>query len=403
MTIDNNGKLKPGSYFIQGNEACSEGAITVGCDFFAGYPITPSSEVAERIAKRLPQIGKAFIQMEDEIGALAAVIGSAWAGAKTMTATSGPGFSLMQEHIGYGVMTETPFVIVNVQRGSPSTGQPTMASQSDMMQAKWGSHGDYQIIAIAPSSVQECFEFTVKAFNLSEKYRVPAFVMSDEIVGHMREKLTIPEEIEIIERKEGLNKFPFYPEEDLIPKMPTFGKGHKSHITGLTHTEKGYPDAASKPDEHHKLVERLNKKILNHAHEIYSFEEKHLDDCGDVVVVSYGAPSRSAETAVNELRENGVSAGFFKLEVVWPFPDNKILEIAKKTEKIIVPEMNFGQIAREVERASKGFCEVTLLPKTGGEIHFPEEIIAIATGGEKRRKNPLVQRLEEIIAITTGR
>lgn len=373
--IGKDGKLKPGTYFMQGNEACAEGALSAGCNFFGGYPITPSSEVAERLSKRLPQIGRPYVQMEDEISALATVLGASWAGAKAMTATSGPGFSLMQEHIGYGVMTETPFVLVNVQRGSPSTGQPTMASQSDMMQAKWGSHGDYQIVAFAPSSVQECFEYTIKAFNMAEKYRVPAFVMSDEIVGHMRERLVVPEEIEIIERKKGLGKLPFYPEEDLIPKMPTFGNGWNTHVTGLTHNEKGYPDAASKPAEHHKLVKRLNDKILNNLKDIVSYEEKYLDDCGDVVVVSYGAPSRSAETAVNELREKGVSAGIFRLETVWPFPDYKILEIAKNTEKIIIPEMNFGQISREVQRASKGHCEVSLVGKTGGEIHVPEEII----------------------------
>lgn len=373
--MNNNGMLKPGNYFMQGNEACAEGAIAAGCNFFGGYPITPSSEIAERMARRLPQLGRVFIQMEDEIGSLAAVIGASWCGAKAMTATSGPGFSLMQEHIGYGVMTETPFVIVNVQRGSPSTGQPTLASQSDMMQCKWGSHGDYQIIALAPSSVQECFDFTIEAFNLSEKYRVPTFVMSDEIIGHMREKLTIPESVNIVDRKIGLNEHPFKPEDDLIPLMPIFGKGYKVHITGLSHDERGYPDAASKPEEHRKLVKRLNEKILRDIDNIVSYEEMYLDDCGDVVIVSYGAPSRSAYAAVKELREEGVSAGYFRLKTVWPFPDKKILEIAKKTDEIIVPEMNLGQIYREVTRSSKGFCEVKLVDKIGGELHYPEEII----------------------------
>ncbi len=374
--IGKDGKLKKGTYFMQGNVACAEGAIYAGCNFFGGYPITPSSEVAETLAKRLPHVGRAYVQMEDEISAIATTIGASWCGAKAMTATSGPGFSLMQEHIGYAVMTETPIVLVNVQRGSPSTGQPTMASQSDMMQVKWGSHGDYQIIAYAPSSVQECFEYTIKAFNMAEKYRVPAFVMSDEIIGHMREKLEIKDNFEIINRKEGLNKYPFTPDEDLIPKMPIFGKGYNTHVTGLTHNEKGYPDAASKPDEHDKLVRRLNNKILKDLKNIVSYEEKYLDDCGDVVIVCYGAPSRSAETAVKELREKGVSAGYLRLETVWPFPDFKILEIAKKTEKIIVPEMNLGQIVNEVERCSKGLCEVSLVSKIGGEITTPEEIIS---------------------------
>ncbi len=377
MNFDDKGRLKPGKYFMQGNIAIAEGAIVAGCKFYGGYPITPSSEVAERMALRLPHIGGKFVQMEDEIGALASVIGASWAGLKSMTATSGPGFSLMQENIGYAVMTETPCVIVNVQRGGPSTGQPTLASQGDMMQAKWGSHGDYQIIALSPSSVQECFEYTIKAFNYAEKYRVPVMVMSDEVVGHMREKVIISDydNIEIINRKVGMNELPFKPDDDLIPKMPIFGKGYRVHVTGLSHNEKGYPDAASDPVEHAKLVKRLNEKILRHKKEIWDYTAEYLDDCSDVVIVSYGSPSRAGEIAVKELREQDIAAGYIKLNVVWPFPDEIIYEVAKKTEKIIVPEMNLGQIVREVERASKGLCKVKLVPKIGGELHTPEEII----------------------------
>ncbi|ADG12762.1 2-oxoacid:acceptor oxidoreductase subunit alpha [Methanocaldococcus infernus] len=359
--------------FTQGNVACAEGAILAGCRFYAGYPITPSSEIAETMALKLPKVGGVYIQMEDEIGSLAAAIGASWTGVKAMTATSGPGFSLMQEHIGYAVMTETPVVIVNVQRGGPSTGQPTLASQGDMMQAKWGSHGDYQIIALAPSSVQECFDYTIKAFNLSEKYRVPAMIMSDEIIGHMREKLVIPDEIEVIDRKVGMNELPFKPDDDLVPKMPVFGKGYRVHVTGLTHDERGYPEA-SDPEVHYKLVKRLNDKILKNAKDIYDYTIWHEEDCSDAVVIAYGAPARSAEAAVKELREEGLSVGYVKLNVVWPFPDEVILKMAKNTELIVVPEMNLGQIVREVERASKGECEVKLIPKIGGELHYPEEI-----------------------------
>ncbi|WP_456472327.1 2-oxoacid:acceptor oxidoreductase subunit alpha [Methanocaldococcus sp.] len=368
--------------FMQGNQAIAEGALTAGCRFYAGYPITPSSEIAETMALKLPKYGGVYIQMEDEIGSLAAVIGASWAGLKAMTATSGPGFSLMQEHIGYAVMTETPLVLVNVQRGGPSTGQPTLASQGDMMQAKWGSHGDYQIIALAPSSVQECFEYTIKAFNLSEKYRVPAMVMSDEIIGHMREKLIIPDEIEIIDRKVGLNELPFKPDDDLVPKMPLFGRGYRVHVTGLSHDERGYPDAASKPEEHYKLVKRLNDKILKNAKDIWDYEVWYEDDCSDAVVVAYGAPARSAEAAVKELREEGFSVGYLKLNVVWPFPDEIVYKLAKNTNLMVVPEMNLGQIVREIERASRGNCEVKLIPKIGGELHYPEEIKAVIKEGK---------------------
>ncbi|MGF7117736.1 2-oxoacid:acceptor oxidoreductase subunit alpha [Methanobacterium oryzae] len=364
-------------YFIQGNEACARGAIKAGCRFFAGYPITPSTEIAEDMAVFLPQEGGSFIQMEDEIGALGAVIGAVWGGMKGMTATSGPGFSLMQEHMGYAAMTETPIVIIDVQRGSPSTAQPTMTSQSDMMQARWGSHGDYEIIALAPSSVQECFDFTVQAFNLAEKYRVPVMVMSDEIAGHMREKIAIPETVDIVPRKmpeEGPETFlPYKATSDGTPAMPPFGAGYKMHITGLTHDERGYPDA-SNPETHSKLVKRLCDKILKHRDELTQVKELYTEDA-DIIMVSYGSPSRSAITAVKKAREEGIKAGHIKLEIVWPFPEEIIKSAAKQAKHIIVAEMNLGQIVHEVERVAKSDAEVTLMPKIGGEMHRPDEIL----------------------------
>lgn len=363
-------------FFIQGNEACARGAIEAGCRFFAGYPITPSTEIAEDMALFLPKKGGSFIQMEDEISALGAVIGAVWAGQKGMTATSGPGFSLMQEHIGYAVMTETPLVIVNMQRGSPSTGQPTMASQSDMMQARWGSHGDYEIIALSPSSVQECFDFTVEAFNLAEKYRVPVMVMSDEIVGHMREKITIPEEVDVTYRQmpeEGPQTFlPFKAPSNGTPPMPAFGDGYKMHITGLTHDERGYPDASS-PKTHSKLVNRLCNKIRKHTDEIARIKKDFTEDA-EIIVLSYGAPARSVLTAVKNARKQGIKAGYIKLETVWPFPEKLIQEAAANAQKVVVVEMNLGQIFYEVDRVLPN-KEVELLPKIGGEMHLPMEIM----------------------------
>lgn len=365
------------NYFIQGNEACAKGALKAGCRFFAGYPITPSTEIAENMAVFLPKEGGSFIQMEDEISALGAVIGAVWGGQKAMTATSGPGISLMQEHIGYATMTETPLVIVNMQRGGPSTGQPTMAAQGDMMQARWGSHGDYEIIALSPSSVQECFDFTVEAFNLAEEYRVPVMVMGDEIVGHMREKITVPPKVKIIPRKmpeEGPETFlPHKAEDDGVPAMPPFGAGYKMHITGLTHDERGYPDT-SRPETHSKLVKRLCNKILKNRDRICRVKELYTDDA-DIVVISYGAPSRSAITAVKQAREKGIKAGHIKLETVWPFPDEIVKSATEGAKKVLVVEMNLGQMVHEVERIVCGAADVELLPKIGGEMHLPGEIL----------------------------
>lgn len=365
-------------YFLQGNEAYAKGALKAGCKFFAGYPITPSTEVAEDMARELPKNGGIFIQMEDEIGSLGAVIGAAWGGSKAMTATSGPGFSLMQEGLGYAAITETPLVIINVQRGSPSTGQPTMASQSDVMQARWGSHGDYEIIALSPSSVQECFDFTVKAFNLSEKYRVPVIVLGDEIVAHMREKIIIPDDVEIISRKmpeESPEEFLLYKsDENSTPNMPVFAGGYNVHVTGLTHDERGYPDT-NNPKEHAKLVTRLCDKILKNTDDITSVYSYQCDDA-EIVLISYGAPSRSAITAVKKAREEGIKAGFLKLNTIWPFPDKEVKEVAKTADKLIMVEMNLGQLVNEVKRVADGDAEVSLMGKIGGEIHKPLEILS---------------------------
>ncbi len=368
--------MKAEKYFIQGNEACARGALKAGCRFFAGYPITPSTEIAEDMAVFLPREGGSFIQMEDEISALGAVIGAVWTGLKAMTATSGPGFSLMQEHIGYAAMTETPLVIVNMQRGSPSTGQPTMASQSDMMQSRWGSHGDYEIIALSPSSVQECFDFTAEAFNLAEKYRVPVMVMGDEIVGHMREKIIIPDKVEILPRqmpKEGPETFlPYQAPPEGTSAMPAFGDGYKMHITGLTHDERGYPDA-SNPQTHSELVNRLCDKILKKTAEIARIQEESTADA-DVIALSYGAPSRSALKAVRNARNQDIKAGFIKLDTVWPFPEELVRETTKNAGKVVVVEMNLGQIFYEVQRVLPE-VKVELLPKIGGEMQSPQEIL----------------------------
>ena len=290
--------------FVQGNEACALGAIAANCRFFAGYPITPSTEIAEQMSILLPKYGGSFVQMEDEIASAGAIIGASWSGMKAMTATSGPGISLMQENIGYGFITETPIVIINVQRGSPSTGQPTMSAQADMMQVRWGSHGDYEPIALAPSSVQEFFDFTIKAFNLAEEYRVPVTVLADEVVGHMREKLIIPDDIEIVARKRPEKVdgqyLPFDAPCDGTTPMPAFGDGFNIHVTGLTHDERGYPDT-NDPDTHTKLVERLCNKVLMHRKDICSVKKENCDDA-DIVIVSCGSPYRSVGAAMKKAK-----------------------------------------------------------------------------------------------------
>lgn len=364
--------------FIQGNEACARGAIKAGCRFFAGYPITPSTEVAEELARILPNYGGSFVQMEDEIAALGAIIGASWSGLKVMTSTSGPGFSLMQENIGYGQITETPLVIINVQRGSPSTGQPTMAAQGDMMQARWGSHGDYEPIALSPSSVQECFDFTIKAFNLSEKYRVPVIILTDEIIGHMREKITIPDEVKVTKREMPQEKpedfLPFKADENGTSPMVPFGEGYNIHVTGLTHDERGYPDTSS-PKAHSKLVKRLCNKVLNNRESIVSVEEEFCDDA-DIILISYGAPYRSVSAVVKKGRSEGINLGSLKINTPWPFPESQVLKAAEKAKDLVVVEMNLGQMVHEVESVARDKANIHLISKIGGELHKVEDILS---------------------------
>lgn len=364
-------------FFIQGNEACAKGAIKAGCRFFAGYPITPSTEVAETLARELPKVGGSFVQMEDEIASAGAIIGGSWGGAKSMTATSGPGISLMQENIGYAFITETPIVVVDVQRGSPSTGQPTMAAQGDMMQARWGSHGDYEPIALSPSSVQEFFDFTIKAFNLAEEYRTPVFVMADEIIGHMREKITVEDDIEIVARKmpeDKDNYLPFKNVENGTNPMPAFGQGFNIHVTGLTHDERGYPDT-NDPETHHNLVQRLCDKILNNRDKICSVQSESCEDA-DVIILSYGAPVRSAVEAVQKARAEGKKLGYIKLDTPWPFPEEQVRELASNASDVYVVELNLGQMYYEVERVLDSNVNVHLIGKIGGPMPTPDEILS---------------------------
>ena len=364
-------------YFWQGNEACAEAAIAAGCRFFAGYPITPSSEIAEHLAKRLPQLGGITIQMEDELASIGAIVGASWAGAKPMTATSGPGFSLMQEGIGYAFMTETPCVVVNVQRAGPSTGQATKCGQGDVMQSRWGTHGDYSAIVLSPNSVQELFTLTVRAFNLAEKYRTPVILLADEIIAHMREQAIVPtpETLEIINRKKPKIEDKVFFGLEEVPPMPSVGEGLNVVVTGSTHDEYGIRVTAD-PIVHRRLVERLNNKIQNHTDEIADYESYNLENC-QVGIVSYGCTSRSVYEAVENAQKKGVQTGFIRLKTLWPFPEKTIKSMAKTAETIIVPEMNLKQLFYEVERAAEGHARINPLNKIGGgELITPEELLA---------------------------
>ncbi|MBN1503944.1 MAG: 2-oxoacid:acceptor oxidoreductase subunit alpha [Candidatus Eisenbacteria bacterium] len=367
-----------GEHFLSGNEAFGEGALAAGCRFFAGYPITPSTEVAEHMAERLPQVGGIFIQMEDELASMNALLGAAWAGQKAMTATSGPGFSLMMENLGLGVVTETPCVIVNVQRGGPSTGLPTLVGQADMMQAKWGSHGPYEIIALSPSSPQECFDFTVKAFNLAEQYRTPVLVMGDEVVGHMTERVVIPpaDKIERTPRRTPRvppeKYLPYEPDPDGVPQMALAGQGYKMHITGLTHDRRGYPVISEEAQA--DMIGRLVEKIRKNREKITEYEEESCEDA-DVIVCSYGISARTSQLAIENARAEGIKVGVFRLIVVWPFPESKIDELAGKTKGFVVPEINCGQISLEVERCAHGKAKTILVPHAGGGTHNPDNIL----------------------------
>ena len=367
-----------GTYFMDGDNACCEGALAAGCRFFAGYPITPATEIAERMSWRLPELGGIYIQMEDEIASMAAILGASWGGMKAMTSTSGPGFSLMMENIGLGVCTETPCVVCNVQRAGPSTGLPTLVGQGDMMQARWGSHGHYEIIVLAPSSPQEMFDFTIRAFNLSEQYRLPVLIMADEIVGHMSERVVIPpeEEIELVERRKPRvpteDYLPYHPDPDGVAPMANCGDGYRIHITGLTHDERGYP--AMDAEGQAQMVNRLVQKIRKNAGKIIRTENHFLDDA-EVVVVAYGISARSARQAVREARIRGIRAGFIKLETVWPFPETLIRDIAARVRALIIPEINCGQISLELQRCAGGACPVYLVSHFGGSLIHPQTIL----------------------------
>ena len=367
-----------GTHFLDGDHACCEGALAAEARFAAGYPITPSTEVVERFAIRIPKVGGTFVQMEDELAASITILGAVWGGAKAFTVTSGPGFSLMMEHIGYAAMTETPCVFVNVQRGGPSTGLPTLPAQGDMMQARWGSHGDYEIIALCPNSPQECFDLTIRAFNLSEQYRTPVMFMMDECVGHMTEKVVIPpaDQVDIYPRRHTSRPpeefMLFQTGEDLVPEMVHAGEGYRFHLTGLTHDEHGYP--AMNPETQDRLVRRLQAKILNASDALACYEEEATEDA-DVIVVSYGITSRVAQRAIQMAREKGLKVGKLRLITVWPFPDAKIRQLAARTKAFVVPELNLGQMVREVERAAGGVAKTIPVSHAGGTVHRPEVIL----------------------------
>jgi 2-oxoglutarate ferredoxin oxidoreductase subunit alpha len=355
---------------IQGATACVEGAIAAGCRFYAGYPITPSSEIMDLFAIRMPEVGGVFIQMEDEIATISAVIGAAWAGKKAMTATSGPGLALMQESISYAAMTETPIVIVDVQRAGPATGAPTLPSQGDVLSARYGGGGDYEIIALCPTSVQEMFDFTVKAFELAERFRVPTLILSDAIINHMREQITIKEDIIPYERKGPLQReigFPFKPKANLVPPMHIFGKGYKVHITGLVHDETGFP-VTSDLKLYEKLIRRLCDKINKNKHEIVEFETRYLEDA-ELAVLSYGAVARACHSAVELARRRKLKVGLLRLKTLWPFDFEGMKEKIGE-RKVLVVEMNNGQIYSLLRPWFKRCYSL----KCFGNIPTPEEV-----------------------------
>jgi 2-oxoglutarate ferredoxin oxidoreductase subunit alpha len=364
--------LAPGWYFMQGDEACAEGALAAGCRFYAGYPITPASEIMIRMVHRLPEVGGAFIQMEDEIGSISSVIGAAWAGAKAMTATSGPGLSLMVEAIGYAVITETPCLIVDVQRAGPSTGQATRPAQGDMMMVKWAAHGDNEIVALSPWSVQEMYDLTVKAFNFAERFRVPVFLLADEAVGHLRETLVIKEEVEVFDRVKVPGKPPFGTEEiNGVPPMPAFGEGANLLVTGSTHDPWGFRKTQDSAVQA-RLTERLIRKVRDFKSEIVEADPHLLEDA-EIGVVAYGFTARAALAAVKTLRTQGVKAGLLRLVSIWPFADEAVAALGRRCRKIFVPEMNRGQIAGEMTKYTS--TPVIPLPKTNGEVIEPAEIV----------------------------
>ncbi len=365
---------------MTGNEACAEGAIAGGLRFYAGYPITPSSEIAEILSQELPKVGGKFIQMEDEIASMGAIIGASLAGAKSMTATSGPGFSLKQENLGYASMAEVPCVIINVMRGGPSTGLPTLPAQGDVMQARWGTHGDHPIIVLMPNTVREVFDLTVRAFNLTEKYRIPVIVLLDEILGHVNEKVILPkpEEVEVWDREKPSvppeKYLPYQETESDIPPFVSFGEGYRYHVTGLVHDQTGFPTNNSVQIA--RLLNRLNRKVDRYRDEIMDLDEEK-DEGAKIGVFSYGSTSRSARRAIILAREQGVKIHSIRPKVIWPFPDKEVATMSEGVDTIIVPEMNFGQMAHEVEWAARGRCEVVKVNRIDGEPINPKEILDV--------------------------
>jgi 2-oxoglutarate/2-oxoacid ferredoxin oxidoreductase subunit alpha len=366
-----------------GDVACAEGALAAGCRFFGGYPITPATEIAEHMALRLPEVGGTFIQMEDEIAAMASILGASCAGVKSMTSTSGPGFSLMMENIGHAVCTETPCVVVNVQRAGPSTGLPTLGAQADMMQARWGSHGHNEIIALAPSSPQETFYLTVTAFNLSEKYRMPVMIMSDEMIGHLSERVTIPDakDIRIISRPRARGRKdrfkPFEPGPNGVAPMAIAGEGYNIHVTGLTHDEKGYP--VMNVETQVAMMKRLTEKVQKNLGDIIMTEKYRLDDA-EIAIVSYGVSVRTSLAAVDEARERGIKVGLLKLLTVWPFPEHEIRKLAERVKAFVTVEINLGQIHLEVQRCAGGKAPAFLVGHPGGTIISPDRVVDALKG-----------------------
>lgn len=388
--------LLTGEHFMLGDHAAAEGAILAGCRFFAGYPITPATEIAERMSVRMPQVDGVYIQMEDELASMNAILGASWAGVKSMTATSGPGFSLMMENLGLGIMLETPCVLVNVQRGGPSTGLPTLVGQQDMMQARWGSHGDYEIIALSPTSPQELFDLVIRAFNLSEKYRIPVLVMTDAEVGHMTEKVVIPppEQVEIINRPQvrdgdvAPDHFRVYRDGDgngYVSPMTIAGEGYRIHVTGLTHDERGYPGMDAKTQEWN--LRRLIDKIQANRDDIIQVEEENLDDA-EVIVVSYGISARTSLWPIELARQEGIRVGYLRLITVWPFPEEHIRRLAKGIRAFVVPEINMGQISREVERCAAGQAQVFGANRAGGDILEPKHVLDVIRRAAGRSIQP---------------
>jgi 2-oxoglutarate ferredoxin oxidoreductase subunit alpha len=376
-----NGEMKkrqPNEFLMQGNEAVVEGALVAGCRFFAGYPITPATEISEVMSVKLPQVDGTFIQMEDEIASMGAIIGASLAGVKSMTATSGPGFSLMQENLGFACMAEVPCVVVDVMRGGPSTGIPTYPSQGDVMQARWGTHGDHSIIVLAPSTVRECLDLTVKAFNFSEKYRTPVIIAFDEVVGHMREKLILPrpEEVEVVDRIRPTVPPEWYiPYEDTpqgVPPMASFGSGYRFHVTGLTHDIRGFPTL--RPDEVGPFMDRIHRKITVGQPEIQMAEFFQLEDA-DIAVIAYGSVARSARRAVIDAREKGMTVGLLKLLTLWPFMRAAVEKVIQRAKVLIVPELNTGQISREVKRVNEGKAMVSTMNRVDGLMITPRQIL----------------------------